>query len=145
MVAMMHRALCLMMVTLMLPTGACTSRPAEPPPRTASLIYPPGIDPARTSDDPQYGYTPQQPVRIGPLAEDEDPQAAAHMYLSHLRDANFQPMRFGMIEPGLYELIGPDATTYRLYLDVQPGQPHPLDAAAPKGLYLWRCVTRPGR
>ena len=121
------------------------SRGSSVPQLTTSLIYPAGIDPARTSDDPSYGYTAQNPVKVG-LPAGSDGDAAAHAYFSHLRDGDFLPMRFRKIQAGqadsewaaidVYELVGDDATRYRVYIEPQHPQASPLDAAAPMGMYV---------
>ncbi len=146
---MVRRAVILTMLSVLVLAVGCALVDKEPGPveKAASLIYPAGIDPGRTSRDPGYGYTQDNPVRIGQPGA-TGPVAAAHTYLSHLRDGDFRPMRFKQVQVieaggdrsgvGVWELRGGDGVTHRLYIDTHYPQTPPLDAAAPLGMYLYK-------
>ncbi len=150
---MVRRAVCSTMLSVLVLTVGCALVDKEPGPvekvtaTSLSLIYPAGIDPGRTSRDPGYGYTQDNPVRIGQPGA-TGPVVAAHTYLSHLRDGDFRPMRFKQVQVieaggdrsgvGVWELRGDDGVTHRLYIDAYHRQRPPLDAAAPLGMYLYK-------
>ena len=109
--------------------------------------FPEGIDPKQTSDDPTYGYALENPVKVGGPKGYSGPQSE-RLYLEHLRDSNFNPLKFrragsfGMttdnhIVDG-YELISEDGKKYFIYMDMYHPEIHPLQVKAPKGLYLWK-------
>lgn len=127
------------------------SVPAPAPQRSVSVKeskekrFPEGIDPKQTSDDPTYGYTLENPVKVGGPKGYSGPQSE-RLYLEHLRDSNFNPLKFrragsfGMttdnhIVDG-YELISEDGKKYFIYMDMYHPEIHPLQVKAPKGLYL---------
>jgi hypothetical protein len=107
--------------------------------------YPRGIDPARTSSDPTWGYVRENPIRLGGprgLSAEE----SARLYFDHLRDSNFLALRhrragragcgsdWHVVE--LFVLTGADGRKYRLYVDARHPETNPLDLDAPAGLLV---------
>ncbi len=126
------------------PLASAAGRSAPEIPGPASR-YPAGIDPARTSRDPTWGYLKENPIKVGGPRGTPGP-TSQRLYLRHLRDSNFLAMRFrraGNVGPGpdghiidLYELTGVDGRTYRLHLDMYHPEVNPLDLKAPRGLFF---------
>ena len=135
------------LLVLILTGGCVTTQRTKPVEKSASLIYPAGIQVDQTSDDASYGYTLGNPVQVGTRGMSGS-AAAIHTYLSHLRDRDFNLLRFKHIKTieggsdwptvAVYELIGEDAQMYQLYLEVTDSSAHPLDSLAPMGMYLYR-------
>lgn len=108
---------------------------------------PEGIDPKQTSDDPSYGYTKANPIKVGGPEGFSGP-SSEELYLRHLRDAKFRPMSFkrigsfgagpdGHILDG-YKLTDQDGKTYTLYIDMYHKDVHSFHVKAPKGMYFWK-------
>lgn len=139
---------------LLITTG-CGPSNAEPDRDRASVpdaqpvgdetMYPEGIDPANTSDDPAYATSTDNPVRLGLEDEFSGPRAS-RMYLDALRDANFEPVMYrrvgsmGASPDGnvvdMYEVQTVDGETYEIYIDMYHAGRNPLDQPAPHGLYI---------
>lgn len=111
---------------------------------------PEGINPKQTSDDPTYGYTRDNPIKIG-AAEGFSGPSAERLYLRHLRDSKFRPFAFerlgsfnagpeGHILDG-YKLTDQDGNTFTLYIDMYHGEVHLFHAKAPKGMHFWKQKT----
>jgi tetratricopeptide (TPR) repeat protein len=123
---------------------------SAPEVRDLREVYPREIDPRRTSTNPTWGYTKDNPIKVGGPRGTSGP-ISQRMYLQHLRDSNFLAMRYrrlGSVGPGpdghvvdLYELTGADGRTYRLYMDMYHPEINPLDLVAPAGLFFH---LRPG-
>ena len=109
--------------------------------------YPEGIYPQQTSDDPTYGYTSENPIKVGG-AEIVNGPSTERLYLRHLRDSKFRPFTFQrlgsyggnpdehMVDG--YELTDEDGKTYMLYIDMYHIDVHPFTVKAPKGMYFWK-------
>ena len=138
-------------VSLLLGLFGCVSAPSSeclPPAQAAqSDLLPEGIDPAQTSDDPTYGYTKENPVKLGSSAEFGGP-ARSLVYLRHLRDSQFAPLAFrrdgnvGSGEDGhivdRYTLTDSRGNRFEVFIDMYHPESTPLRCKAPKGLYLWK-------
>lgn len=108
---------------------------------------PQGIDPKGTSDDPSYGYTKNNPIKVGGPKGFRGPESE-RLYLRHLRDSQFNVFRFrrsGSVGAGpdghvldLYELTSSDGNTYKVYIDMYHPDVHPFSVQAPKGMYFWK-------
>ena len=137
---------------------ACRSKSADAPPHIATEVptasdeqaapnVPPGIDPAQTSDDPSYGYTPGNPVRVGFEDEFSGP-AASQVYLRHLRDAKFGRFEFERVGSfggnpdehlvDKYILRSSTGEKFEIFIDMYHPECTPLRQLAPKGMYFWK-------
>lgn len=104
---------------------------------------PEGIDPERTSDDPTYGYTLDNPIKVGGRLSGPEAQ---RLYLRLLRDRHFEPFAFERIasvgrgpdghQVDLYELTASDGERYEVYIDMYHPEIRPLQFKAPQGMYL---------
>ena len=113
----------------------------------ASVLVPEGIDVAQTSTDPSYGFTKENPVKVGMKDEFSGP-AASQVYLRHLRDKDFKPLRFerlGSMGGGpddhmldLYQLTASNGQVFKIYVDMYHPENTPLSQLAPVGLYFWK-------
>jgi hypothetical protein len=134
----------------------CAARLAVIVPMTAAWSFasdalatgpPVRIDNKQTSDDPTYGYTMENPVKLGSLDKLGGP-AMSHVYLQHLRDSHFKPFTFdrkGSYIGGSdghildnYTLVDSDGKRHDVYVDMYHPEHTPLACKAPKGMYLWR-------
>ncbi len=103
------------------------------------------IDPARTSDDPTFGYTLENPVKLGG-ADMTQSVTASYVYLRQLRDKNRQPFRFrriGNVGAGPdghitdhYRLMDSEGKQFSIYIDMYHPENSPLDCKAPKGMFI---------
>ncbi|MCP4707209.1 MAG: hypothetical protein GY869_01175 [Planctomycetes bacterium] len=134
-------------------TGCRSSPPAhEPADQTQQIGHkesgiPDGIDPKQTSDDPTYGYTKDNPIKVGGPEGFSGP-SSEQLYLRHLRDSKFRPMSFvriGSFGPGPdgnildgYMLADQDGNKFTLYIDMYHKDVHPFRVKAPKGMYFWK-------
>lgn len=98
----------------------------------------------RVSDDPTYGYTKENPVKLGSPDGLRGGPAAERAYLRRLRDPAGEPVDFervGSVGAGpddhildLYRLTSSGGETYEVYIDMYHPQRAPQDQPAPKGL-----------
>ena len=110
--------------------------PVRPP-----LPAPAAETPQNVSDDATFGYTKENPIKMGG-ADLAEGIAGSKYYLRSLRDKNNKPFTFsriGNVGPGadghivdLYQLIDSEGTTYKLYFDVYHPEIHPKEAKTPK-------------
>ena len=119
----------------------------SPADRQQGRHVPDGIDPKQTSDDPTYGYTKGNPIKVGGPKGSSGP-ASERLYLRHLRDAHFKPFTFrrqGSVGAGpdghildMYELVSSDGNKHLLYIDMYHPDVHPFHVKAPHGMYFWK-------
>ena len=116
------------------------------PDATAPVARPPlpaASNPQDSSEDPTFGYTRENPIKMGG-ADLSEGIAGSKYYLRSLRDKNNKPFtvsRIGSVGPGedghiidLYQLIDSEGTKYKLYFDVYHPEIHPKEAKTPKGM-----------
>lgn len=111
----------------------------------APAKVPAGINPKQTSDDSTYGYTKENPVKLGSREEFGGP-AASRVYLQHLRDSKFKPFTFdrdGSFGGGpddhildRYTLVDSDGNPHQIFIDMYHPENAPLKCKAPKGMYF---------
>lgn len=111
------------------------------------LMLQDNIDPEQTADDPSYGYSLENPVKLGELPGLSGPRAE-RLYLRHLRDAKLRPISFkrlgsyrGNPDEHLvdeYVLTDEDGKSYTIYIDMYHPDMNPLYVKAPKGMYFWK-------
>jgi len=99
--------------------------------------------PQNVSDDASFGYTKENPIKMGG-ADLSEGITGSKYYLRSLRDKNNKPFTFnriGSVGPGedghiidLYQLIDSEGATYKLYFDVYHPEIHPKEAKTPKGM-----------
>jgi hypothetical protein len=114
---------------------------------SSAANLPEGIDPKQTSEDPAYGFTQKNPVRLGSRDEFGGP-AMSEVFLRHLRDGQFKPFTFerdgslGGNPDGhildLYTLVDSAGKKYQIYIDMYHPEISPLTCKAPKGMFLWK-------
>lgn len=103
------------------------------------------IDPAQTSDDPTFGYTKENPVKLGGDSLRQG-VAASYVYLKQLRDKNSKPFKYsrvGNVGPGpdghitdFYKLTDSEGTEFSVYIDAYHPESNALDCKAPKGMLI---------
>lgn len=103
------------------------------------------IDPAQTSDDPTFGYTKENPVKVGGATLREG-VAASYVYLKQLRDKNRKPLKYsrvGNVGAGhdghitdLYKLTDSEGAEFSIYIDAYHPEKNVLDCKAPKGMFI---------
>ena len=98
--------------------------PAERP----AVTEPAAEAPQNVSDDATFGYTKENPIKMGG-ADLSEGIAGSKYYLRSLRDKHNKPFnvsRIGNVGPGedghivdLYQLIDSEGTTFKLYIDAK--------------------------
>lgn len=148
------------------PTPPAPKQPPEQPPPTPEpppekAVEPPAAAPAdtgrQTSDDPSFGTTASNPVKLG-LPADQGRAGSAllsgvkaeRLFLRRLRDRKLRPFRFRRLgsvdgEDGhpvdRFELTDGDGKRRILYLDMYHPETPPSEAKAPKGTRLWQAAA----
>lgn len=103
------------------------------------------VNPSQTSTDPTYGYSRENPVKLG--SEYSDRQvASSYVYLKQLRDKNRKPfkvVRVGSMgaNPDMhiidrYKLTDSEGSEFTIYLDMYHPENNPLDCKAPLGMFM---------
>ena len=128
-------------------TPAKSSAAAFESTKSPSATLPKGIDPKQTSDDPSFGYTKENPVKLGSPDEFGGP-AMSNVYLRHLRDSKFKPFTFerdGSFGGGQdghildrYTIVDSDGKKHQIFIDMYHPENTPLKCKAPKGMYFWK-------
>ena len=118
------------------------------PDATAPVVRPPlpapaAATPQNISDDATFGYTKENPIKMGG-ADLSEGIAGSKYYLRSLRDKHNKPFavsRISNVGPGedghivdLYQLIDSEGTSYKLYVDVYHPEIHPKEAKTPQGM-----------
>lgn len=106
---------------------------------------PAGVDPKLTSSDPEYGYSREKPIKVGPRSLGSAAQSA---YLRTLRDEAGEPVKFkraGSFGTGPYgnvldgfEVKTSTGRTFLLYIDMYHDDSDPRQQPAPHGLFKAR-------
>jgi hypothetical protein len=101
------------------------------------------INPAQTSDDPTYGYTKENPVKLGGESERT---SYSNVFLKQLRDKNRKPFKYyriGNVGAGpdrhitdLYKLTDSEGKEYNIFIDMYHPDKNPLECKAPKGMFI---------
>ncbi len=105
------------------------------------------INPAQTSDDPTFGRTKENPVKLGSASgELRQHVTSSYVYIKQLRDKARLPFKYnrtGSVGPGddghiidLYKLTDSAGTDFDLYIDMYHPDKNPLDCMAPKGMFI---------
>lgn len=128
---------------LLVEIGTLTDTAGAPQPGAAPAVT--GQPDADVSDDPSYGYSKENPVKLGSPELFEGP-AMSQVYLRRLRDQNNRPFRFeriGNVGPGadshivdLYRLTDSNGAEQRIYIDMYHPELNPLLLKAPKGMKI---------
>lgn len=112
-----------------------------------SEVFPEGIHPEQTSIDSTYGYSSENPIKVGGPKGFSGP-ASEQLYLRHLRDAKFRTFRFqrigsfggnpdGHLVDG-YILTDQDGKKITIYIDMYHKDIHPFNVKAPKGMFFFK-------
>jgi len=122
-------------------------RAARPAPETTGSRTPAAvaddIDPAQTSQDPTFGYSKDNPVKLGsPTMR----AGGSYAYLDQLRDKHKKPFkwrRIGNVGEGndqhivdLYSLIDSEGKEHRIYVDLYHPENPALECKAPQGMFI---------
>jgi hypothetical protein len=118
--------------------------PAATAPAGRPAVTEPAVEtPQNVSDDATFGYTKENPIKMGG-ADLSEGIAGSKYYLRSLRDKHNKPFnvsRIGNVGPGedghivdLYQLIDSEGTTFKLYVDAYHPEIHPKEAKTPKGM-----------
>lgn len=105
------------------------------------------INPAQTSDDATFGYTKENPVKLGSSSgEISQHVTSSYVYIKQLRDKARMPfkyVRIGNVGPGedmhivdLYKLTDSEGADFKLFIDMYHPDSNPLDCKAPKGMFI---------
>ncbi len=105
---------------------------------------PKGVDPAMTSQDPDFGRTKKKPVTLGDADVTRAP-LAERTYLKQLRDSQGKPVAFtrrGSVGGGedkhvldLYDVTTSTGQTFEIYIDMYHAKESPAKQKAIKGLF----------
>lgn len=130
--------------TLVVEVGGQSPVAAQTP-QSSTIQRQPEPDLQGEGNSPDYGYTKENPVKLGSPDFTEGP-SMSRVYLRRLRDANNQPFRFeriGNVGPGadrhivdLYRLIDSNGVEHRVYIDMYHPELNPLTLKAPKGMKI---------
>lgn len=102
------------------------------------------VNPAQTSDDETYGYTKENPVKLG--SQRDESVSSSYVYLRQLRDKARHPFKFvriGNVGAGadghiidLYKLNDSVGAEFKIFVDMYHPESNPLDCKAPKGMFI---------
>lgn len=114
------------------------------PPIDKDAQAPKGVDKKLMSDDPDYGYTDQKPIRVGSKEEFGGP-AAEQAYLNLLLDAQGNKVKYKRLFSGgndpegtildCYEVTVSSGTKVRLWISMYAPKNKPSKQPAPVGFY----------
>ena len=114
------------------------------PPIKNDAKHPKRVDLKLMSDDPEYGYSEKNPIRVGSKEEYGGPEAE-RAYLNSLLDATGKPVTFkrlgsaGVGPDGnvldIYEVMIDDGTKVELWIDMYHPDKAPAKQPAPVGFY----------
>lgn len=113
-----------------------------PAPSAPTTAVAPATSGQNSSDDPTYGFSKENPVKLGG-ADPGESVDASYYYLKLLRDSNGKPCRYrrlGSVGAGadghildLYLIVDSTGAEYKIFLDMYHPEIHPKEAKAPKG------------
>jgi hypothetical protein len=123
----------------------CHADPKAPDkPAAGEAKVPAGVDPKLTSEDADYGYSREKPIKVGSKDEFGGPKAE-RAYLDSLRDEAGKGVTYhrqGSVGAGpdgnildLYEVKTSTGRTLGLYIDMYHPKNDPKKQLAPKGLF----------
>ena len=132
----------------MVPAAAEDARkPVVLPPIEADAKHPKRVNLKLMSKDPSYGYTKENPVKLGSKDENRGPRSERE-FLDSLLDASGEPVSYSRVgnvgagEDGhiidLYEVTVSDGKKVRLYIDMYHPENKPAKQPAPVGFYKRR-------
>ena len=130
----------------LVPVGAAALEEGEQASEPGSM--PEWVVREQTSDDPTYGYSTRNPIKVGGPSGFSKP-ASEKLYLRHLLDKNFKRFSFRRIgsitersECGhvldAFALTDSEGNDLTLYIDMYHTDVHPFDVKAPKGTYFFK-------
>ena len=105
------------------------------------------VNPAQTSEDPTFGYSKENPVKLGSASgEIRQHVTSTYVYIKQLRDKArlpFKYVRIGNVGAGedghivdLYKLTDSEGTEFKIFIDMYHPDNNPLDCKAPKGMFI---------
>ncbi len=114
------------------------------PPIDKNAKHPPRVDLKLLSEDPTYGYSDKNPIKVGSKDESGGP-AAEREYLSGLLDSKGKPVEFKRLFSGgnspdgkpldCYEVTLSDGTKVHLWINMYYPKNKPERQPAPVGFY----------
>jgi hypothetical protein len=124
--------------------GVVSAQGNPPEPAAEEVKVPEGVDPKMTSDDPDYGYSEEKPVKVGGRTITDGPKAERE-YLEGLRDEAGKRVEFrriGNFGPGpdgnlldAYEVTTSTGRKLRIFIDMYHLKTDPKKQLAPHGLF----------
>lgn len=133
-----------LLMFLVLPATAGEPEPVRLPAIPADAKHPGGVNLKLMSEDPDYGYSDQKPIRVGSKEEYGGPDAERE-YLRSLLDARGRPVTFKRLGSGgndpeghmldLYEIRTSDGKKVLLWISMYHPKNDPAKQPAPVGFY----------
>ncbi|MFT4176487.1 MAG: hypothetical protein QM627_07505 [Luteolibacter sp.] len=121
--------------------------PKTPPPIAKDAKHPPGVNMKLMSEDPTYGYSDKNPIKVGSKEEYGGPKAERE-YLDSLVDSSGKPIQYERLGSGgasaegkpldIYEITLSNGEKFRLWLDMYHPGNKPEKQSSPVGLYKKR-------
>ncbi len=119
-------------------------QPKTPAPIAKDAKHPPGVNVKLMSEDPSYGYSEENPIKVG-RKEGYGGPIAQREYLDSLVDSTGKPIRYarmgsaGRNQEGMpldiYAITLADGRKFHLWLDMYHPENRPDKQPAPVGFY----------
>jgi hypothetical protein len=121
--------------------------PKAPPPISKDAKHPAGVNVKLMSDDPTYGYSEKNPIKVGSKDEYGGPKAERE-YLDSLLDSTGKAVKYERRGSGganaegkpldIYEIILSSGDKFTLWIDMYQPKNKPEKQPSPVGLYKKR-------
>jgi hypothetical protein len=118
--------------------------PKTPAPISKDAKHPEGVDVKLMSDDPTYGFSEKNPVKVGSKDEYGGPKAERE-YLDSLLDPTGKEVKYARLGSGggntqgkpldIYEITFSSGEKFTLWIDMYQPKNKPLEQPSPVGLY----------
>jgi hypothetical protein len=118
--------------------------PKTPAPIAKNAKHPKGVNLKLMSDDPTYGYSEKNPIKVGGKDELDGPQAERD-YLVSLADSTGNPVKFVRLGSGgaspegnildIYEITTSTGEKFTLWIDMYQPKHKPEKQPSPVGFY----------
>ena len=121
--------------------------PKTPPPISKEAKHPPGVNMRLLSEDPTYGYSEKNPIKVGSKDEYGGPKAERE-FLDSLLDSTGKAVKYKRLGSGganaegkpldIYEITLSGGEKFRLWIDMYQPKNKPEKQPSPVGLYKKR-------
>lgn len=118
--------------------------PKTPPPIAKDAKHPTGVNVKLMSDDPTYGYSDKNPIKVGSKEKFGGPKAQRG-YLDSLVDSAGKAVKYTRLGSGsasvegkpldIYEITLSNGDKFRLWIDMYHPKNKPDKQPSPVGLY----------